>query len=208
MIFDLTTSYTPESYADSRDYRIFLRLLGVLCSVFKNNIDEFANLYSPETCPEQMLQLLASMVGYWYDESLSVDDNRIVIKYFPLMLRYRGSREGIALATALSLNTSDQAGKAYSVSDIMIEYDYETGIITIYYPYPELIRKDLIEAVRVVGTRIRLVPASIVTKTEGLDTRIRVKITTTHERDSYKELRSQIGFGIISNTNDKNDKPD
>lgn len=199
MVFDLTKNYVPESYVSSRDYRVFLRMLGVLLTVFKDNIDSFVSLYSAEDCPDGMLPLLADMVGYKYDEGFSVENNRILIKYFPYLLRNRGSEYGIKLATALSLNTSVSAGYAYSVDNIVVLYDRPTGLIRIFYPYTELINMDLIEVVRPVGTRIELVPSSISQTTEEFDLNAIVRARIKEYFDGEPTVgRTKVGFDVVS----------
>lgn len=196
MIFKLSKGYVPESYYESRDYRVFLKLLGSLLSVFKSNIDSFPNLYSPEDCPDNLVKLLASMVGYQYNDGITIDDNRLIIKYYPYMIRYRGSEEGIKLATALSLNTSESGSAKYSLDSIIIEYDFESGLIKIYYPHPEAIRKDLIEAVRPVGSFIQLIPSFISENTDELDVKATVKIEESeYDEDRQKVDKSKVGFG-------------
>lgn len=181
--------YVPDSYYSSRDYRVFLKLLGAVTSVFKSNIDSFPSLYSPDDCPDNLVRLLAGMVGYTYNDSLSIDDNRIIIKYYPYMIRYRGSEEGVKLAAALTLNTSDDADKSYTLDNVIVEYDYNTGLLRIYYPYADEIRRDLIEAVRPVGSFIQMVPSFISENTDELD----VKATIIPEVSPYDKSREQVG---------------
>lgn len=193
MIFRMRQGYVPEAYYESRDYRVFLKLLSLVVSVAKNNIDSFPSLYSPDDCPEHMLPLLASMVGYEYDSSLLIDDNRTIIKYFPYLIRYRGSEEGIKLATALSLNTSGNGNNVYTLDNIVVEFDYETGLIKIYYPQTDLLSKKLLEVVRPVGSFIKLIPSSVSKNTDELD----VKASVSLNLDSYDERRYQVGESTV-----------
>lgn len=199
MIFRLDKSYVPESYRDSRDFRVFLKLLGTLVSVIKYNVDTFPSLYSPEDCPDEFLEYLADMVGYKYNDGRSIENNRIIIKYYPYMLRYRGSANGIKLATALSLNTSESRQQAYSLDNIIVEFDFDTATIKIYCPYPELIDKDLLEAVRPVGCTIKLIKSSIGRSNEELDLRAHVKYDEESYDKSKRESvgKSKVGFGNV-----------
>lgn len=197
MILDLTKRYVPEVYSDSRDFRVFLRLLSVLLTVLRDNIGSIPSLYSSDDCPREMLHLLADMVGYNYVESRSVESNRMIIKYFPYMLRYRGSRIGIKIATALSLNTTGEAPK-YSLDNIIVEYDFDKGLIRIYYPQTESIDRDLLEAVRPLGSRIEMIPSFISNNSDELD--IKVDIFKEEEKwnDERTEVeRSKVGFGDV-----------
>lgn len=204
MIFDLSRGFVPEVYSDSRDFRVFLRQLGILVSVFKDSIDSFTSLYSADDCPDDILPILAEMVGYTYDSSLSIEKNRIIIKYFPKMLRYRGSEEGFKIAMALSLNTSDQAGTAYPSESVLIETDYDTGEIKIYYPSLDLIKKDLINKVRPVGTYVTTIESSLKSSTDVLDFKVVASAETEENAESRHQVgTSKVGFGDVKVEEDK-----
>lgn len=195
MILDLTKGYVPEVYSDSRDYRVFLRLASILMSVLRDNIGGVPTLYSADDCPETMLSLLASMVGYNYDSSRTIESNRMIIKYYPLLLRHRGSKLGIKIAAALSLNSLNEAPQ-YSLDNIIIEFDYEKGLIKVYYPQTDALSRDLIEAVRPVGLRIEMIPSFISNNTDEL----RVFADLESEVEAWDESRtsvevSKVGFG-------------
>lgn len=207
MIFDLTKDYVPQSYVESRDYRVFLRLLGILTTVMKYNIDHFPDLYDADNCPDHLLPLLASMVGYKYKEEKSITSNRKIIKYFPYLIRNRGSEIGMKLAVALSINTDPKADRSYSIDNIIIEPDPATGLITIYYPRVDVIDWDLIEVVRPVGTRIKLIKADIGRSTEELD--LKVTASYTRRSDYFDESvvdRSQVGYDVNKVIRDKYDQ--
>lgn len=197
MIFRLNKGYAPESYYESRDYRVFLKLLGILVSVFKSNIDSFPNLYSPDDCPDNLLPLLANLVGYDYDAGVSVENNRLIVKYFPYLIRNRGSDQGIKLATVLSLSTSVETEGSYTLDSIIVEFDYNTGLIKIYYPSLSPIRKDLLEVVRPVGTFIKLTPSVISESTDELDVRASVGV----EIEKYDDRREKVGKSKVGFSN-------
>lgn len=199
MIFNLTKGYVPEVYSESRDYRVFLKLVGALTSVLKTNIDDFPKLYSADEVPENLLPLLADMVGYLINDKISVNDNRLVVRYFPTMLRYRGSTRGIKLASALSLNTSGKDIK-YDLSDVVIEYDDQTGTINIYYPDPDYIRKDLINYVRPLGSTINLLPSYIFKNNDVIDIKADIDSEVEEYNDRRHEVdKSQVGFSNVKN---------
>ena len=105
MIFDLTKNYVPEVFSNSRDFQVFLRLLGMVSTVFEYKAEHLGDLYDADKCPTEFLPLLATMVGYKYDSSLSETFNRAIIKAFPILLRNKGNVTGIEKAVNLSLNT-------------------------------------------------------------------------------------------------------
>lgn len=198
MIFDLSKGYVPESYSESRDYRVFLKLLGILLTVYKDNTDSLVSLYSSDDCPADLLPNLAHTVGYRYDDSLSVENNRIIIKYYPYLIRNRGSEEGIKLATALSLNTSISASSAYSVDSIVVDIDYTLGRIKVYYPHTNLIKQELIEVVRPAGMSVELVPSAIGSVTDIVDVRAHVKYESGKYNPDRGDVGSQVGFANVS----------
>lgn len=197
MIFDLTQSYVPQSYVDSRDYRVFLRQLGMLLTVFKYNIDKYPSLYSADECPDHMLPLLASMVGYQYKDSRSIEGNRMIIKEYPYLIRYRGSEEGLRAAVILCINTSPAVTHYYPEDSIIISTDLETSTITIYYPKIEAIDWDLIEVVRPVGMKIILVPSDITTRSEVLRLYDQIKVIRRNKYfDQSVVDESFVGFSV------------
>ena len=196
MIFDLTKHYVPEVYSESRDYRVFLKMIGMLFTVIKYNADHFPDLYTPENCPENLLPYLGDMVGYDYDSGLSIEENRIIIKYFPYLIRNRGSETGVKLATALSLNIHTDIEDLILLDDLEIQYDYVKGIIYIYYPKNAEIRKYLLEVVRPVGMTIELIPVDKVETRETLDVKVK---TSIYNRDDDGTLdESQVGFSPVT----------
>lgn len=199
MVFDLTRSYVPESYTESRDYRVFLRQLAMLLTVLKNNVDEMPNLYIADKCAEHMLPLLASMVGYTYQNNYPIDTNRKIISQFPYLLRYRGSAKGIKMAALLGVNSSPGIVHYYDESYIVLDLDTENGILNIYYPQVGSINWDLIEAVRPVGMRINLVPSEIAGTTSTLKVKDRVKATSRSKKLDTSEVgKAHVLDGIVS----------
>jgi phage tail-like protein len=107
MIFD-TKQYVPLIYRSSRDFEALCRLLDMILTSTKYEIDTLINLYIPAKCPEDFLPLLAEHLGYKYNYNDKVIENRIIIDNFHKMIRNKGSETGIKLACALSLNSLDE----------------------------------------------------------------------------------------------------
>lgn len=204
MVFDLTKSYVPESYVNSRDYRVFLRQLSMLITAIKGSIDDFPNLYIAENCAEDMLPLLASMVGYKYQDSYPIDTNRKIISHYPYLLRHRGSAKGIKMAALLGVNSSPGIVHYYDESYIVLDLDVENGVLNIYYPQIGSINWDLIEAVRPIGMRINLIPSEISGTTSTLKIKDRVKARPRHKSFDTSEVgKSNVLDSIV--TEDKNE---
>lgn len=155
----------PEIYRESRDFRVFLKLLDIVINSCKYDIDNWTTLYDPLQCPENFLPLLADFIGYRYDTSLSVTENRVIMSEFNTMIKNKGSEIGLRLAAALSMNAqlaSDPMSKEYirAVSQLQfleLFYNYDTGIIRIYYPRDLTKIRDIFKYVRPVGSFIELI---------------------------------------------------
>lgn len=155
----------PEIYRESRDFRVFLKLLDMIVNVQKYDIDNWTTLYDPMRCPEKFLPLLADMIGYRYDTGLSTMENRVIMSEFNSILKNKGSEVGLRLAAALSMNAqlaNDPSSPEYirAVSQLQfleMFYDYETGIIRIYYPSDLKKIRDIFKYVRPVGSFIELI---------------------------------------------------
>ena len=155
----------PEIYRESRDFRVFLKLLDIVINSCKYDIANWTTLYDPLQCPENFLPLLADFIGYRYDTSLSVTENRVIMSEFNTMIKNKGSEIGLRLAAALSMNAqlaSDPMSKEYirAVSQLQfleLFYDYDTGIIRIYYPRDLTKIRDIFKYVRPVGSFIELI---------------------------------------------------
>lgn len=153
--------FVPKVLADSRDFRVFLKLLDILICSIKNNTDDFINLLNPEKCHYRLLPLLASYVGYKYDYNISFDANRIIIKEYPNMIRNRGSETGIKLAVAVAINATGFYEDTNLLSLFDVAYDNEEAKIMIYMYTNHFVNKikDLIEVVRPAGVKWEIVPA-------------------------------------------------
>ena len=119
-------NYIPQVMRRSRDMQAICKVLDLLINNFKTNVDYWTSLIDFDTCPDHLLPLLASYVGYKYDYTESYSTNRLIIKHYPEMIRLRGSELGISLATALSVEQDNSpevaamigASVALSISDI------------------------------------------------------------------------------------------
>lgn len=189
MIFDLTKSYVPQPYAESRDYRVFLRELSTLVTVLKYNIDHFPDLYDASECPDHLLPLLATMVGYKYRPNLSVENNRKIIQYYPYLIRNRGSELGMKLAVVLSINTGvNTENTTYTMDQVIVESDPDAGTITIYYPRIDVSDWSLLEVVRPVGMSLTLIPEESASSSEAMI----IQTKLSHSSQPKSESKSTV----------------
>lgn len=209
MVFDLRTGYVPEVYSESRDYQVFLKLLGIVSTVFKYNIDTFPNLYSAQECPAALLPNLADMVGYTYKDTRLEDAQRKIIDFYPFLLRNRGSNQAMTIAAALSIAAArHKEDVEIQYDNIIVTYRASDGLITIIVPSDTIIRDlDIINDVRPVGTRLKIVYSKFRTITDVMRVVDDITGRTTHIYSAAKakvandttELDSTTGvnFGII-----------
>lgn len=173
-----SADYVPRAYARSRDYQSILALLDLPMASIKHDTDNLVNLINPRLCPVHLLPLLASYVGYEYDNKESVAANRTIIEYFPYLIRNKGSEIGISLAAALSINAIGDTESLDSLSLFHIEYvnsrdenGRPTGQMYLYIYYPNYLIKirDMLEVVRPAGMPIILVPSIQISSIERIE---------------------------------------
>lgn len=208
MLLDLN-DLTPEVYRSSRDFKVFLRLLEYVLSSVKYDIDNWLDLYDPIKCPARFLEYLADLIGYKYNTTISVAENRIIMSKFVEMLKNKGSDIGIRMAAALSLNAqlaSDPTSAEYQEAVNLLQqletyYDKDTGVITIYYPKDLAKVRDLLYYVRPVGSFIKYVPA-VMSEPPGNNMGVYTSVdTVTHPYDSEKSNKinhAQVGLSRVS----------
>ena len=195
-------NFVPLVYRNSRDYQAILKLLDLIINAIKSDIDNFVSLINPDKCPDHMLPLLASYVGYDYDIKESIDANRLIIKYYPYLIRNRGSETGITLATALSVNAVGSVEDIESLSMFHIEYKRKENKINIYIYYPNYLSKirDLIEVVRPAGVRIELIPANPINTID----KIEIHDYIENKKEQYTQDRynvsdkDRVGFSEVA----------
>lgn len=172
-----TRKAVPEYYEKSRDFQVFLKLLDLIINACKADIDYFTSLLSADQCKASMLTLLANYVGYDYDYAQRVSVNRAIIKNWPTLIRNRGNETGIRMAVALSINQSDDLDSVNVFQ--LFNVDFVNSVdkyarphtqINIYLFHDGYIDKlyDLIEAVRPVGTDIKVIPSISIQSSETI----------------------------------------
>lgn len=182
----------PWVVRQSRDVQAMCKVLDLLINSFKTNSDYWVSLIDFDSCPDQLLPLLASYVGYKYDYTESYDSNRLIIKHYPEMIHNRGSEIGISLATALSVNTLGDIDKVEALNMFHIDYDKSDKKIKIYVYFPcELSKvRDLIEVVRPAGCALELVPADVIQTIDG----IKIHSYEEGQKYPYDATRYSVGF--------------
>ena len=200
-------SLVPEVYRESRDFKVFLRLIDYIINPIKYDIDNWLDLYDPMACPVSFLPLLADLLGYTYNNSISAKENRIIMSKFVEMVKNKGSEIGIRLAAALSLNAqlaSDPNSKEYQQAVDQMQYlevyfDKENAEIVIYYPNSLKKIRDLLYYVRPVGTTVRFVATMFTNPANDVGITARVDYTKLHYDNKDQDInKSEVGLTQIS----------
>lgn len=164
-------NYIPWVLRQSRDMQSICKILDLIINSYKTNTDYWVNLIDFDGCPDNMLPLLASYVGYKYDYTESFDTNRLIIKHYPEMIKNRGSKIGMSLATALSVNALGDIDKVEALSMFKLDYQKRDNKLYIYIFFPSNLSKirDLIEVVRPAGCGVQLIASDIIQTIDGIE---------------------------------------
>ena len=215
MVFN-SNKFIPEVYNRERDMQVFTKLIDILLTSCKYDIDGLYRLYDSLLCPEQFLPYLAGTINYKYDNANTVSSNRQIIGIFMLMMKYKGSEKGIKMATALSLTTLDTAIKNLETADVStdyitalqnldIHYNYETATIIIDYPNIYTQVRYLIDYVRPVGMYIKLrsVVKSPISSVMAILAQVQTAVHEYTEQQSYvNKAKVNSSYPTDGNFND------
>lgn len=197
----------PKSYRQSRDYQALLKLLDLLTVSVKSDVDDFSLLLDPMRCPNNVLPYLASYVGYKYDYNESYETNRLIIKYYPLLIRNRGSLAGISLVVSLAINAVGGFFDLEMSNMFSIYFDDQSNTINIYLYYDKYLSKlhDLLKVVKPAGVKIDIIPSEPIKSFDVIQFNDIFDYNKIDYRNSDRYKVSDqhgIGFGQISK--DKN----
>lgn len=198
-------NYLPWVVRQSRDMQSFCKLFDLILNDVKTDIDFYVNLIDFDGCPDHLLPLLASYVGYKYDYTESYDTNRLIIKHYPEMIRNRGSEIGVSLATALSVNALSEIDAVEALAMFKISFVKDENKIYIYIFFPSNLTqmRNLLEVVRPAGCGLILVPSDVIQTIDDID----IHTYTTQQKYAYDITRydvsseDKVGFGEVTNQN-------
>lgn len=96
----------PNYYMDgSRDFQLLARLLTLVLNSAKVEADSLLYLNDAKLINDKLLPLLQTKVGFWTNKEFTNDELRFVCEAFDLLVRKKGSRDGIVGAIELFLKT-------------------------------------------------------------------------------------------------------
>ena len=160
-------NYIPQVYGKERQMQVFNKLIDIILTCCKYDIDSLGNVYNAQLCPESLLPLFAKTLNYDYNFNDTVTSNRNVIEIFSIMEKYRGSELGLKIAAALSLTSLENSlynnelidthmSYVEAIQQLEIEYDYENAKIVITYPNVYTLVRYLMDYVRPIGMYVQL----------------------------------------------------
>ena len=120
----------PDVYVNkSRDFQIFCRLVDLYFATTKNGADGVLKTLSATTCPDNLLQLLQSKVGYVsYDVTVYTEQLRKILDVFPYLIKQKGTYAGIYKTVGLFLRINNINTK-YQVDIINKSFVKVTSVV-------------------------------------------------------------------------------
>ena len=104
---------SPEYYLQqSRDFQYLTRLMDIWFRGFKFDADMILKMADPLSCPDEYLQALSEKIGFYPRKHIENEDLRIILKAFPWMYKYKGSRKAIDMAVRIGLMLNGIAANA------------------------------------------------------------------------------------------------
>ena len=91
--------HTPSAYTDdSRDFQLMLRVYDCVNNGVKYYIDSIIDSLNTDLCNSELLDLLKTKVGFFSSAEFTDRESRYILKSFPYIMKYKGSKAGIEQA--------------------------------------------------------------------------------------------------------------
>ena len=104
----------PEVYVnESRDFQLLCRVFNTLLNSSKWYTDGIIHSIDTNIISNRLLELLKTYVGFFSNQTIDNDSLRMILKAFPYLIKYKGSRKGIEEAIYLFLKTQDIKTQSY-----------------------------------------------------------------------------------------------
>lgn len=116
---------TPDPYyRQSRDFQFLGRLFDLVLNYVKTNVDQIYNLPLSYKSDPQLIDLMASTLGFKHRHNYTAEQLFAVCMSFCEILRNKGSKKGIELAASAVLNAEgiEQSSKCEIQGDTVIVY--------------------------------------------------------------------------------------
>ena len=108
----------PSPYIEqSRDFQLLARMLDTIFNGIRFNATMVGKIINTDSCPGELLPLLKTKLGFFTEKKFLDDELREILKAFPYLIRWKGSKKAIESATYLYL----RAMKIHTESFVEIE---------------------------------------------------------------------------------------
>ena len=119
--------HMPDVYVnESRDFQVLCRLYDFLFNGIKFDIDSIININDAFRINERLLPLLAIKEGFFTDVQFDSKTLRYILKAFPYIIKYKGTKKGLELA----VNTILKLEASSDVPQITIDENKTITVIT------------------------------------------------------------------------------
>jgi len=92
----------PGIYSDGDLGMRFIAALEALLDPLVASLDNLPEHFDPTYAPRDVLDVLTGWLGLEHDEARSGEERREIVRRAPMLMRRRGTREGLELALALA----------------------------------------------------------------------------------------------------------
>lgn len=101
----------PDVYPnESRDFQLICNVFDLTQNSIKYDIDSMLDILDTDLCPEKLLPLLQTKLGFISNYNLSAKQLRTVLKAFPYLIKNKGSTKGIQQTIQTFLKTQNIFG--------------------------------------------------------------------------------------------------
>ena len=143
----------PESITGT-DLNVYAVLLAILCSMYEVDISDLIKELDIDTANESSLKYYSKLVGYQWADNMTVNANRVRLKFYQYRRKYRGTLNSIKNLVRASSNEEEYYSNELN-SKITITEDKD--VITVTLPDNMVIMRGDISEVRPVGVRIEFI---------------------------------------------------
>lgn len=106
--------HTPDVYPrKSRDFQLLCNIFDCLNNAVKYDIDSIRDTIDTNYCNDKLLNYLQTKLGFFSSIKMDARAQRIILKGFSYILKYKGSRKGIVDAIYLFLKSQGIYGEVF-----------------------------------------------------------------------------------------------
>lgn len=98
----------PDSYnRPSRDFQLLCNTFDCMNGAIKYDINSIKDVTDTNLCNDVLLNKLQTKVGFFSSLQINTEVQRLILKAFPYLIKYKGSRAGIKEAIYIYLKTQN-----------------------------------------------------------------------------------------------------